>query len=375
MGPQLSAHLLEPGAERRQPLGPSFLAESSSRSHGGGSVNDVCSDSCPSEPHFSVFKHWRTPKGADVIVPAHRLVTLSQLATVLVDPPRAFAQQIATIRELARIHAIEATEETEQQLIEAKRKLVSFTPAGHFAKNRKRIDPMSFTGCTSLDIDGIVSDGDINHITVKAPLLFQLPGTRLVFTSPSGNGVKAIVALDPVPTTAAEFEAATGQLRVVAQRLLKSVFVDANVDRLLDAQRICYMSHDLQPGVDLDAEPFHWDKNFVPEATGKIANTSDIAPIDAAARALEWMEELSNLRHGDNRMAQAIRCASYMAHHGILKAHASLFVDAVAQSGIKRAEIERVCANAYSYASGIQQLTQQEIEDSAKAMQQPEGHA
>lgn len=321
----------------------------------------VCCQSCPNEPHFSVFKHWRTPQGVDVIVSAKRLVTISKLAEVLKQPPEPFRLQVERIRALADAHANARSEETEQALTDAKRKLVSFTPAGHFRRGRKRTDPLSFTGCTSLDIDSVEPDDD-HLVSVKAPLLFNLPGVKIIFTSPSGRGVKVIVGLDPIPTTLSEFEVATGQVRHAAQQIFENMKIKADVDRLLDAQRICYMSYDPQPVIELNSEPFRWNPELVPEQASAQASTSNIDPIDAAARAMEWMEELTRLRHGDNRMAQAIRCASYMAHHGVLRAHEPLLIDAVCKSGIKRAEAERLCKNAYGYAANVRQFTMAEIE-------------
>ena len=324
----------------------------------------VCNDSCPKGPHFSVFKHWTTPKGVDVIVSARRLVTLQKLAEVVKQPPEPFREQIDHIRSLAIIHANARTEQTEQDLTAAKRKLVSFTPAGHFKKGRKRTDEVTFTGCTSLDIDGITPTNDDPHlVNVKAPLLFNLPGCRIVFTSPSGKGVKVLLGLDPIPTTNTEFETATAQVRMIAQQILDKVRVVANVDRLLDAQRICYMSYDPQPGIelDVDAQDFKWNPGLVSELPTSTGTTSDIDPIDAAARSVEWMEEIMKLGHGDNRMAQAIRCASYMSHHGVLRAHEKMLIDAICKSGISIPEAERVCSNAYGYAADVRQLTLEEI--------------
>ena len=329
----------------------------------------MCDDKCKAlGPHFSVFEPGKNGKG---VYPTNRVVTLATLAERLANPPASLVKQIEEIRELTRKHKADPTEANENAKTEAKKQLRSFTPSGHYSWHRQANQPMNFTGCTSLDIDDIEGDARARR-TIKRAFFMQFPGVRLAFESPGGYGLKVIVAIDPIPTSNEEFTRATGQVRVEAQKFINSMPFTANVDCLLDATRVCYVSIDKDRAFDPDAEPFRWNTEYVPETTGSSTSTIKL-PIAQAARSAMWrIDEIATLRHGDNRQTTATAHASFMAHQGVLKAHEDLVIEATVKSGISQSEAERVCKSAYRYAPGVRQYTQEEID---KAMSEERNNA
>ena len=319
----------------------------------------MCDDKCKAlGPHFSLFKPGSDGTG---VVPMGRFVTLETLAAKLINPSDELVALVNEIRELTKTHEENPIEANEQAKTKAKQRLHSFTPSGHYSWHRQAKQPMNFTGCTSLDIDDIEGNDD-TRLAVKSAIFMQFPGARLVFVSPSGKGLKVIVAIDPIPTTNNEFTTATGQVRVDMQKFLAARHFTANVDCLLDATRVCYVSVDKDRAFDPKAPPFQWDENYVPDASSSTSNIPLLPIAEATRSAMRRIEEIATLRHGDRRQPTAVYHASFMAHQGVLKVLEHAVIEATVKSGIEQSEAERVCKSAYGYARGVRQYSQQEID-------------
>ena len=91
------------------------------------------------------------------------------------------------------------------------------------------------SGLITVDFDDV---GDI--ASLKATLA-QMPEVRLAFISPSGQGVKAVVEVNPIPTNANEHRAAWEAVVEHLSQLEATVDVSGK-----DMRRLCYLAYDPQ---------------------------------------------------------------------------------------------------------------------------------
>ena len=116
---------------------------------------------------------------------------------------------------------------------ELKKKLPAFTPSGTFRNGRKANLLSEYSGHVILDIDDI-SDTQIANTIQNAALQ---PSTFAAFISPSGNGVKIMVA---VSSPAEHHKAAFSQVATHYQKALQVVIDPSGKD----VSRLCFMSYD-----------------------------------------------------------------------------------------------------------------------------------
>ena len=152
-----------------------------------------------------------------------------------------------------------------------KAKLPSVTPAGYFEPRRKKADLQRHTGLVVLDLDHLT---DASAVRDGAAML---SATVAAFVSPSGDGVKALVAVEPVPHDSDTHETAWRQVAAAYTEKLQ-VEVDPSGK---DVSRLCYGSHDAECYIAGDVTPFAWSVP-APEPSAPVkrpAPTID-APVD-----------------------------------------------------------------------------------------------
>ena len=120
-----------------------------------------------------------------------------------------------------------------------------------FTGRRRKTADYTPSGLTVVDVDGL-------ETTTAGALRDRaqgLPGCLAAFLSPSGQGVKFVVRLDPVPADASGHDHATRHVMAAYAE-----FLGQEVDPSgKDVTRVCYLSHDPALFTCLDAVPFTWD--------------------------------------------------------------------------------------------------------------------
>ena len=127
-----------------------------------------------------------------------------------------------------------------------KSKLYGFTISGIFNKHRRIDDLQIYTGLIVLDIDYLKPE-QVNDIAARAK---EIEYSILVFISPSGLGVKIIVAID---SKQEQHEAAYKQ---VVNYYTNQLGVDFD-RKTKDITRLCYMSYDENAYYEPTAKVFH----------------------------------------------------------------------------------------------------------------------
>ena len=137
-----------------------------------------------------------------------------------------FKNEVQAIRELIANGNIE---EAEKQ----KKLLLAFTPSGTF-NNRRKADLLTeYSSFVVLDIDKITEHQITNVINTVA----TIPYTFAAFISPSGNGVKILVAVN---NTAEQHKTAYAQIAAFYEAEL-NIKIDPSGK---DVSRLCFMSYD-----------------------------------------------------------------------------------------------------------------------------------
>lgn len=121
----------------------------------------------------------------------------------------------------------------------AKNKLPAVTFGGVFGESSHGIDHLqSVSGLLVLDFDNI----DVPHFIMEAE---QIPETYIAFVSPSNNGVKIVVRLDPIPT-ASDFD----HCFYAAEELYSEFGAVDSSGRNIN--RLCFLNYD---------EHCYWNQN------------------------------------------------------------------------------------------------------------------
>ena len=149
---------------------------------------------------------------------------------------------------------------------EQKKHLAAWTFAARFDNRRHRSCPMALSGYICLDFDHLA---DAEGVLVLAE---DDPNVLVAFRSPSREGVKVIVRLDPMPDLIYEYDA-DGELiedRVDAEYQFAYQFVEGYYARkwglsleerdpkTKDVVRMCFVSYDPDAVYNPHAKPFDW---------------------------------------------------------------------------------------------------------------------
>ena len=100
---------------------------------------------------------------------------------------------------------------------------------------------------------------DVDHIEIerKAELHEAYPSV-LTFMSPSGDGVKMVVPVEPIPQDKGEHEDC--YKRVKADFIARSLPCCDALDTTSDLSRLCYLSHDPDLLIDMNRPPVKWQE-------------------------------------------------------------------------------------------------------------------
>ena len=122
---------------------------------------------------------------------------------------------------------------------------------GSELKSREKSIPLeqrlsSYSGFVCLDFD----DVDVGYVLSEVS---QFPSTRLAFISPSGQGVKVVVSVSPMPQNDIEYKAAFAAVVEQYEHI-------GNIDRAgSDVTRLCFLCHDTNAHFrDTEILPIKW---------------------------------------------------------------------------------------------------------------------
>ena len=183
-----------------------------------------------------------------------------------------------------RVEGLRALDETAYR--KAKRGMPAVTPGGVFARRRKDA-LLRHSGLVVVDIDHRDDAFDIRKS------LEGQPEVALGFVSPSGEGVKVFVGVDPVPSDAREHEAACVFTAACVQRAT-GIPVDA-VGK--DVSRLCFLSYDPEAVVNLESSRLSWDvadvgavrgRDYSHVRMGDLDVSSALNSIPADSHAVWW---------------------------------------------------------------------------------------
>lgn len=130
------------------------------------------------------------------------------------------------------------------------RQLPAFTPAGVFSRrNRKGL--VSHSGLLVLDYDGIETE-NLAHIKALAT---EVTHTAAAFISPSGNGIKVLVVVDPKPTNGNSHTAAWRAAAACYDEALSAAADSSGKD----LPRLTLLAHDPSAYLAEDVTPLRWE--------------------------------------------------------------------------------------------------------------------
>ena len=166
----------------------------------------------------------------------------------------------------------------------SKLSLPGATFSGNFRK-RRRTELITHSGLICLDFD------HIDARDVKSQLM-QNPAVLAAFISPSGEGVKAIFRIDPIPTDAREHKLAWTAIKESLSDLSE---IDESAK---DVSRLCFLCYDPDIYVNPDAIPVKYeiteeiivDKTAEVERRKKKTARSEKIRTELRARGVELME-------------------------------------------------------------------------------------
>ena len=139
-----------------------------------------------------------------------------------------------------------------------KKALPAFTPSGHFERGRKMEFLKQYVPYLILDFDKI-PDGKITEIRTK---ITNGPFTYTCFTSPSGNGLKAIIQTDATKETHADYF-------LKAQKYYEDL-TGHPVDKSgKDITRLCFFSYDPDIYINSDSKVFSLIENNNPDKSSR----------------------------------------------------------------------------------------------------------
>jgi hypothetical protein len=191
-----------------------------------------------------------------------------------------YKEQVEAIRKL-----IAEGQETEADKL--KKQLLAFTPSGTFENGRKAELLSQYSEYVILDLD------DLNPIQLEEAkkIVALAPYTFAVFISPSGNGLKIIVA---VSTKAEHHKIAFQQVSDYYAQALQ-VEVDQSGK---DVSRLCFMSYDPDCFRNINAEKFNVNIELhEPKISQKVKQPKSEEPnneIPPISDDTDWLEVFGN---------------------------------------------------------------------------------
>lgn len=211
-----------------------------------------------------------------------------------------------------------------------KMQLPVVTFGGDFTK-RNNTSLRKASGLLTLDFD------DVKNLPAKIKELKAHKSIYAVWTSPSGNGLKALVKI-PVVNDDKEYKE---YFKQIAEAF-------TGVDQSgKDIARACFESYDPDIYVNLDAENFMIDYDALPvESTemGSITNLHIVDTDEVANRLITWFKKKYN---GTNRNSSLYILASAFNNFGVDKITCQQYLLQYEQSDFKQEEITALINSAY----------------------------
>ena len=145
--------------------------------------------------------------------------------------------------------------------------------SGTYASIPARNDTLTtHSGLITIDFDDVSDTGSL-----KAALT-EIPEVRLCFISPSGKGIKAVVAVFPLPTNPAEHSAAWHAVVEHLSHLSAEIDVSGK-----DMRRMCYLAYDPYVHYRDDGPTLAWEMpEEAPEAPPAAAPTHHTGDVDVS---------------------------------------------------------------------------------------------
>ena len=135
---------------------------------------------------------------------------------------------------------------------ERKEELPAVTWSGRFERgNRKGDGLIEHSGLIVLDVDN-----DIDLGTVLADFA-QHPHVLLAFVSPSGQGVKPVIPISPIPQNATEHRHAFNTVLEVFSEYAEQD--PKQLPKQRDVNRLCFLAHDPRALYNPNAKPVEWE--------------------------------------------------------------------------------------------------------------------
>jgi len=148
---------------------------------------------------------------------------------------------------------------TGEEAEDAKIALPAFTPAGIFHGRRETDSPFRPAGIVSLDFDHLDDPAAFRDeaALIRPPdsrgkhILHAASCTIAAFITPSGNGVKILAHVSPLPRTPHEYK--------LAYAAAQSVYADmGEPDVGDDVTRLCFMSYDPSERINTKTWAIQW---------------------------------------------------------------------------------------------------------------------
>jgi hypothetical protein len=202
----------------------------------------------------------------------------------------------------------------------------------------------------------MVADFDhVEDLPALRDTLLGDPYTCLLFTSPSGDGLKLVVKVPPI---AKEHH---GRFLALMEYFQREDFDRKNGN----LSRVCYESWDPEAYYNPDAQVFtdrieHQVYDFAHDRPRVILHSDD----QVIARLLKWAERKNPITEGQ-RNTNVFKLASAMNRCGVAKVNADNFLSQYAQEGFPTSEIAAIVNSAYrdTSAHGSQGFNDDETED------------
>ncbi len=209
---------------------PTLEGKTNNRPRTGGQApeggTEAATETAPSVG--PLFSYYRAPITNTV---PHAAITLGQLHRVLLNPPRPLRERADAARAEYAAHGKSPAYRA------LKNGLDYFTAGGTFAPTRADAHLAAGSGLLTLDFDEL--GGGVAE--ARAALLADAalaPALALVFVSPSGDGLKAVLAADPRHSRQINYER-------LARHLTKRYGWGPTLDKkTADVSRACFLSHD-----------------------------------------------------------------------------------------------------------------------------------
>lgn len=223
------------------------------------------------------------------------------------------------------VYKIRATKDPE-----LKKELPAILFSGTFSyRNDKSI--ISHSGFICLDFDKFPDSETL--LTWKDSLQDDIY-TYSVFISPSGNGLKVIVKIPPIP------ENHKGYFEALKQ-YYNSDFFDVSSCNI---SRICFESYD--PYLIINQNSVVWDKCIKVEYTPQKINLDEIDEDKSAKILLKWWMKKYGLYEG-NRNSNVFKLCAAFNDYGVSRDNALAICSTFQHSGFTHNEIETIVKSAY----------------------------